>query len=468
MANVIPTPEQLGDEVRRARLPDRRLKERLSKVVSSAARAPAASLPALCPSEAELEGAYRFLNNPRVKWRTVLAAHVVATAARARASPSEWLIAVHDTSTFHFGGTRAGLYQLEDGGNFDGHFSLCVDLERHPLGMLSVELFAPGEPAARRQTPDAERWWRNIVASERRLGRHTKHVVHVADREATSFGLMARMCQAGMGFVFRSCTGRLVELANLEDGTPVRIERCLEQSGGRLLREVHVSARRTRSPSSAKSFPSRDARMAELHVRAARVVLQRPGTAQRSLPDSLVLNLVEVFEPSPPAREEPIRWLLLTTESIDSLEDVARAVDAYRRRWLIEEYFKALKSGCAYETRQLESAHALFNALALLIPVAWRLLLLRSVAHAAPAQSASSLFSQDELALLRAVSRRVQLSSTPTVTDALFAIAGLGGHLKRNGPPGWMTLSRGYVALLNAGVGWLAARQAGEKPPTGF
>jgi hypothetical protein len=47
-------------------------------------------------------------------------------------------------------------------------------------------------------------------------------------------------------------------------------------------------------------------------------------------------------------------------------------VDCYRGRWTIEEYFKALKTGCQYERRQLETAHSLLNALAILAPVAWR------------------------------------------------------------------------------------------------
>jgi hypothetical protein len=275
---------------------------------------------------------------------------------------------------------------------------------------------------------------------------------------------MARLSHAGLGFVLRSSTQRLVELADLADGTQVRIERCLEQSAGQLLREVELSARKARSPVSAKTFPSRDARMAELNVRAARVVLRRPSTAKESLPAEVVVNLVEVFEPKPPANEEPIRWLLLTSESIDSFEDVARVVDAYRRRWVIEEYFKALKTGCAYEARQLESAHALLNVMALLIPVAWRLLLLRGVAHATPTELATRFLSADELSLLRQMSRRVTLSPSPTVAEALFAIAGLGGHLKRNGPPGWLTLTRGYAALLSARIGWLAARRTRSEP----
>ena len=47
---------------------------------------------------------------------------------------------------------------------------------------------------------------------------------------------------------------------------------------------------------------------------------------------------------------------------------------------MIEEFFKALKTGCAYETAAAgKPADAAWLALALLVPVAWQLLLLRQL-----------------------------------------------------------------------------------------
>ena len=59
------------------------------------------------------------------------------------------------------------------------------------------------------------------------------------------------------------------------------------------------------------------------------------------------------------------------------LAELDRPLDYYRSRWSIEEFFKALKTGCSYEKRQLESRHALLNALGILAPIAWQLLVLR-------------------------------------------------------------------------------------------
>ena len=88
------------------------------------------------------------------------------------------------------------------------------------------------------------------------------------------------------------------------------------------------------------------------------------GGSQPSLPlDSLKPRRRK--EKDPPNDMEPVDWLLLTSEPIDTDEQILEVVDVYRACWLIEEYFSALKTGCAFERRQLESKSTLTKALAL-------------------------------------------------------------------------------------------------------
>ena len=130
----------------------------------------------------------------------------------------------------------------------------------------------------------------------------------------------------------------------------------------------------------------------------------------------------------------------------------------YQSRWTIEEFFKALKTGCGYEKRQLESYAALSNALAIFSVIAWRLLLVRSVARAYPHATSRSVLSDTQLRLLK---HRLKLTNLPaTAKDALYAVARLGGHLKNNGDPGWQTLGRGFEKLLILEAGWRAATDA--------
>ena len=78
---------------------------------------------------------------------------------------------------------------------------------------------------------------------------------------------------------------------------------------------------------------------------SAVVRLKRPSHAEKELPGQLAINVVHVRETDAPNGQEPIDWTLLTTEPVETDEQISRVVDFYRSRWLIEEYFKALKTG---------------------------------------------------------------------------------------------------------------------------
>jgi hypothetical protein len=151
---------------------------------------------------------------------------------------------------------------------------------------------------------------------------------------------------------------------------------------------------------------------------------------------------------------------LVTNEPIDTAEQVAAVVDAYRARWVIEEFFKALKTGCQIEKRQMESYEALLIALALFLPIAVRLLALRDAARTEP-DAACVALTATQLQLLRACGRRT-MSETPSNKQVLLALAALGGHLRSNGPPGWIVLGRAFDKLLVLEQGWVAAQSAGD------
>jgi hypothetical protein len=154
--------------------------------------------------------------------------------------------------------------------------------------------------------------------------------------------------------------------------------------------------------------------------------------------------------------------MLITNEPTETVAQIFAVVDSYRARWVIEEYFKALKTGCAFEKNQLESRRTILNYLAVLAPVAWQLLLLRSLARDAPSSPADAALSKVQIEVLKAVAKK-PLSPEPTVEEAFLAVAALGGHLKRNGPPGWQTLGKGFHDLLLFEAGWRA--HASQSPP---
>lgn len=450
-----------------AELGDARRTRRLRRMAEMALRAPGLSFPKMARSEGELEGVYRFFANQDFDWHAVFAPHRERTAERCRARSE--VIVVHDTTPFEFETDEArDLGLLSDGSSgFYGHFSLALGDEnsRSMLGVLGFE------PLSRRsfatslkrhsraeqnrilaKKPQAEkeheRWYRGVSAAEETMGGGCS-LIHVMDREADAYVLWSRLVEEKRRFVIRAISGSPLRVR--------RIERALHGVDGQLLREVPLKRRPEKSRRRGKR-PARAARLATLHYRAGGATIRRPEDVIEA-PEAAAVNVVDVYEPNPPQGEEPLRWTLLTSEPIDTAEQVARIVDLYRARWTIEEYFKALKTGCAYETRQLETLEGLLKALAFFIPLAWRMLLLRSAARDAPEAPVGELLDADELRLLKRLSVRVKLPDQPTLEQALNAVAGLGGHLKRNGQPGWQTLVAGYRELRTAMIGYLAARE---------
>ena len=191
------------------------------------------------------------------------------------------------------------------------------------------------------------------------------------------------------------------------------------------------------------------------------VRIPRPRYVPKSLAEELSLNVVYVREVEPPQGATPVEWLLWSTEPIETAEQVARVVDTYRSRWLIEEFFKALKTGCQIQKREFHSRHALENLVAIFAPIACGLLWLRSQSRSRPDAPATEVFSPLQLELLGRLSSR-PMSDKPTIKEAVWALAALAGHQKSNGPPGWLILRRGLEKLQMFEIGWRAARDGQE------
>jgi IS4 transposase len=74
-----------------------------------------------------------------------------------------------------------------------------------------------------------------------------------------------------------------------------------------------------------------------------------------------------------PADCTPVVWRLVTTDVIESTDDIDRVIEIYRKRWVIEEFFKAIKTGCRFESHQLEHIKGLLIALSIESAIAWQL-----------------------------------------------------------------------------------------------
>jgi hypothetical protein len=79
-----------------------------------------------------------------------------------------------------------------------------------------------------------------------------------------------------------------------------------------------------------------------------------------------------------------LEWLLLTTRPVENLDQALDIVGWYARRWTVEDFHKAWKTGCRAEQRRLAQADRLVPLLGALVIVAVRLLELRDAARRDP------------------------------------------------------------------------------------
>jgi len=465
---------RMVDALSRADLGDPRRVVRAQKVVARLAATPDVSLPEAMVTETELEGAYRLFNNDDVSFERLFDAHAWAVAERARECGQ--VLAIHDTTTcaFRHADPREVGYLNTGKAGFLLHLTLVLDTKDwcRPLGLTHAEVLSRSNRPRRGKSKHTMtgfqtknlanreflRLKRGIAITETRLEQSAASVIHVADRESDSYELMATCLAAKHRFIFRARCCRTVD----RDGENVGIRDFVAEEGRVVLeREVPLSRRLGATlPAKRKAHPPRASRIAKLCFSTTKVTLRRPNiVSARDAPRTIDINALHVFEPDPPAEQEPVDWLLYTTEPIGTRRQIEDVVDFYRCRWQIEELNKALKTGCVVQERKLESLDALMTMLALSLPIAVELLALRTLARSDETAPATAVLSQEALNALRHVSHR-PLPTRPTIQDALWCIAGLGGHIKNNGPPGWQVLQRGMEKFVAFAAGWQAHAQA--------
>jgi hypothetical protein len=310
----------------------------------------------------------------------------------------------------------------------------------------------------RRQRPfedkESARWVKGIQAAraavETVAGQGSgPRLIHVFDREGDIHEVFEAITDAGEGAVIRSAHSRRTQGPDGQiQGAHERVHR------GRVVGTTVIDVPRK---------PGQRARKARVELRACRVHLA-PSEAKHPQRRAVDLNLVEVFEPAPPASGKRIHWLLWTSEPIGTRRQVLEVVEIYRRRWKIEEVHLALKSGCGIEDLRLKSSERLAKAVALYTAVAVRIVALRDAGRLEPDIPCTALLSDAEWRALwtrfhgKPPSARAR---PPTVGEVVKWIGQLGGHLGRKGDgmPGVRTLWRGLRDLSLLVEMYVAARR---------
>ncbi len=172
----------------------------------------------------------------------------------------------------------------------------------------------------------------------------------------------------------------------------------------------------------------------------------------------VTVNVVLVRELNPPADDEPVEWLLVTTLGIEDVEQVRLIIQYYTVRWMIEVLFRTLKSGCRVEARRFEHVDRLLPCLAVYLIVAWRTLFACRLARSCPDIDCEAVFEPSEWQSVWTTVRRQPLpSSPPCLNDMVRLVAQLGGYVNRpnrSDPPGPPTLWIGLQRTRDLAWAW--------------
>lgn len=451
------------EEFGQANLPDQRLNRRLQIMAGDFFARPTMNIPQACGSRAKAKAAYRFLDHPQVHLDSVLSGHYRATGRRVASYPV--VLAVQDTTELNYTAHE----QCEMLGPIGDRQSRCVgllvhdtmvyNLEGTPLGLIDVQCWARdpedrGKSQRRYELPIQQKESAKWLVSYRAAGRLQAAcpgtvVVSVGDREADLYELFVEAKARGgqPQVLVRATRERKLEAEDEQESQRLwDYVRGLPAAGAVELKVPRRSGR-----------PGRTAR---LEIRFGAVELQAPKR-KRGL-GSVRLWAIAAEEVDAPPGVEPIRWYLLTTLAVASLEQALEKLQWYALRFQIEVYHRTLKSGCKIEERQLGHAERIEACLAIDLVVAWRIAHLTKLGREVPEVPCTVYFEEAQWqALVVFVKREAPPAQPPSLREAVRMVAtGLGGFLgrKSDGEPGAQCLWRGLQRLDDITQMWCAVQ----------
>jgi len=178
------------------------------------------------------------------------------------------------------------------------------------------------------------------------------------------------------------------------------------------------------------------------------------------------VNVILAEEVSPPLKEKPLCWLLITTLPITTFDDALQYVHWYSFRWLIERFHYVLKNGCKIEELQLEKMDRLRRAIATYSIIAWRMLQITYESRKNTKVLANKVLEKHEWEALYCITYKTPVppKEIPTLHEAVHWIAKLGGFLgrKSDGEPGVKVIWRGFSKLYNYVDMWLLLKGNGS------
>ena len=432
------------------KLGDQRRTQRAVEMGAKMAAHPEASLPEQMQAPSTLKAAYRLLNDPAVTLEALISPHCQQTRTAAGRTPV--VLLVEDTTELDYTHHRSkkGLGPLGGKGSQQGlllHSTLAIDPDtRAVLGLAHQQVVVrqptPKPEPLRTRSPEAQVW--EVSAQAVGSPPPAAQWVHVGDRASDIFEFMVACRAQGKHFLVRAQRNRLLAWGAAAPLADQREAQAL-MDYARTLPAAVGSAYTV-------PMPARDqqaARVATLAVQWAPVTIppSRGAAPAARQYGALPVWVIRAWEPDPPPAVEPLEWVLLTSWPVRGLAEAHRLVGWYSCRWINEDYHQCLKTGCRIERSQLDEAADIARLLGFSSLIAVRLLQLRQAARHTPEIPATALVEPLMVQVLAA--RQHTDWQAMTAEQFWHRVARLGGHQgrRRDGPPGWRTVWRGWRYL---------------------
>jgi Transposase DDE domain len=368
-----------------------------------------------------------------------------------RCKSEKVVLAVEDTTDVSYKHrSKKGLGSLggskREGKGINIHSSLLLSERGECYGIFYQKLFSPlpSNKAIHRskqsiESKESYKWFGALQNLNEHWGSsQAQTVIKISDRESDIYQLYKQERVEGFELLIR---------VKHENRSVFESEKKIPLSG--ILREANLKGFGTIS---LQKREKQAARIAHVKYYASSVVL--PST-QANDDSKVAMNVIWVKEDS--SQKDALDWALLTTLSVESLEDILTIVGYYTKRWVIERFHLILKSGLNIEKIQIDDAKRLVNVLQLYSLIAWHILSIQKLGQQQSKEVATDYFETEAVEILQAVT----LKNIQTVADFIITLASLAGFTptKQQPYPGektiWIAISK-FNQIKN---GFLAARK---------
>ena len=439
-----------------AELGDDRRTKRLVRVAQEMSASVDHSIHAASGNPASIEAAYRFIRNQAISHEAIANAGYQYTDKLVAQRPK--VLAIQDTTGLSYrhsvcdelGEVNSSNAKRNSakGRTIYAHSTLMLDAESEQVLGLSNQYYwhreaknnAPTHILQERplEAKESYKWQRSVETLAERLP-SMSNIIDVCDREADIYDYLAYQCSKLHRFIVRASDFRRLK------GEQEKLDEFAEQQATIGSYEVKIQQR-----------GGRKSRVAKVALMTGKVTLRKPQRAVAQ--NSVAVNLVYCKEIDPVENQEPLKWLLYTTEPVNTTEEARKVVRYYELRWRVEEFHKTWKTdGTRVEGLRMQAKDNLLRAATIKAFIAVRLMQLRDLVRPDDPNSAADtpcdcfLSTTSWKILWKKVEKAKAIpASAPSLRWSYYALGKLGNwkDTARTGRVGIKALWEGWETLM--------------------